>query len=801
LVVAWLLFPLVLLAVCVGCGLAVERIAGWELPGTLLPAVGLALVVVVASLTTTNVTTAPRTTAVIVVLALAGYASSWRRVRALRPEPLATAVGLGVFAVCAAPVVLTGNATFLGYFVNNDPAFHFALADQFLTRGQDLGGLPYSAYVASLHTYMDTSYPVGADVALGAVRPLVGQDLAWIFQPYLAVILALGGMAIYELLRDVVRSRPLRAVCAFIAAQPGLVYAFYLEGSIKEIASTLVITVTVAVVFATFRRRPGLRGAFPLLVTAVAGLDVLSVAIVPWIALPLAVYVAVAAWRARYAIWRMPRARLALSAAASVVVVAPLAGPFISRASTFLATVTGVLGKGTSTAAAQLGNLPGPLTKWQAIGIWPTGDFRFRVATHERVIYALLGVAIASALLGTAWMLRRRAVAPLLLLVSGAIAAVYLYTRGSPYADSKVLMLVSVVVLLTAMIGPVALQQSGRRIEGWVLAAVLAGGVLWTNALQYNFASVAPRDRFAELAAIGTRFSGQGPTLYNQSDEFAIHFLRSDEPDDPATGAVQPRAGLAPRTPAQARLPWDPDDIDFAYLEHYRLLVLGRSPRISRPPSNFVLVDRGRYYDVWKRTSTPDVLEHIPLGGGLYPAAAPGCRVVKATAARAARLHARLAFVVRPPAPALVPTEVAHPTAWGGVDGDPFELIPRAQAGTVTGKIHVTRPGIYQVWLEAALSQRFQIWVGGRRVGSVAYELGPPAQFVHVGQVTLAAGEQPAMVVRPAGNLGPGEDGSDRLVGPLMLVQDPDPPPVAEIGPGRAKSLCGRSLDWLEIVR
>src|ERR1035441_1171667 len=176
-VVAWLLFPLVLLAVCLGCGLAVEWVAGWRLPGALLPSIGLTLIIVVATLTTSRPTTAPLTTGVVVVFALAGYAIAWRRLRTLRPEPWTLVVGLGVFAVCAAPVVASGNATFLGYFVDGDPAFHFALINQLLAHGRDLSNvpsLPYSSISILLHGYINTDYPTGADVGVGAVRPPFG---------------------------------------------------------------------------------------------------------------------------------------------------------------------------------------------------------------------------------------------------------------------------------------------------------------------------------------------------------------------------------------------------------------------------------------------------------------------------------------------------------------------------------------------------------------------------------------------------------------------------------------------------
>jgi hypothetical protein len=772
-VVAWLLFPLVLLAVCIGCGLLVERVAGWHVPGALLPSVGLALVIVTASLSTDNSTTAPLSTAMIVVLALAGYASSRQRLRALRPERWALAVGLGVFAVCAAPMVLSGNATFLGYLVLNDLSYHFALVDQLLTHGHDLAGLAHSSsYFGVLHQYLSTSYPTGAQVALGAVRPLVGQDIAWIFQPYLAVILALGGVALHELLRDVVHSRALRAACAFIAAQAGLVYAYYLQASVKELATTWIITVTVVLVFATLRRQFSLRSVIPLLIATVAGLDLLDLAIVPWLAPPLAAFMVVVAWRERHHIGAgIERRRLAVASAGGALVFAALAAPVIGGASTSFNTVTYVL-----TQKNDLGNLVGPLLKWQMLGIWPVGDYRFPVTTHYRITYALLGVALASTVLGALWTLRRRASAPLLLLAGNGIATVYLLSRGSPYANAKVMMIFSLTVVLIAMLGAAALHDVGRRFEGWALAAVIGAGVLWTNGLAYHGASIAPRDRLAELASIGSRFSGRGPAFFNVSDEYEIHFLRSEAPVNPVWQAPVTRPGLV-RTQAQLYAPWDPDDLAPSYLQSFPLLVIARSPLASRPPADYSLAYQGRFYEVWQRTSSPQILEHTALGAGLSPAAVPSCRLVLATAARAAYEHARVAYVQRTNPPTFTPP-------------------PGAGAGTIS----VDQTGPYQVWLGGEISQRLQIWVGGRKIGSVAYEVERPGQFVRVGEVTLSRGNAPVNVVRASNDLRPG-DGHVDYLWPLVLVRDPSTPAVGQIEPQHARSLCGRSLDWIEIVR
>jgi hypothetical protein len=172
-----------------------------------------------------------------------------------------------------------------------------------------------------------------------------------------------------------------------------------------------------------------------------------------------------------------------------------------------------------------------------------------------------------------------------------------------------------------------------------------------------------------------------------------------------------------------------------------------------------------------------------------------------ATAAHAAAMHARLAYVARSPFPTLVPTQATRPPNWGLVSGDPYSLLPRDQPGSVVGNLRVEQPGTYQVWLEGSFSQRLPISIAGHNVGSVAYELGPPGQAVHVGDVTLSAGEQRVEIDRPGNNLTPGDGGIGRLLGPLMLVRDDAAPAVSEIDPAQARTLCWQSLDWLEIVR
>jgi hypothetical protein len=804
-ITAWLLFPLVMLAVCLGCGLTVERIAGWRLSGAVLLAVGLALVMVLATLTTNRSDTAPLTTWLVVIVAVVGYATSWRRVCLLRPEPWTAAIGLGIFAIGAAPVVLSGNATFLGYFVDSDTAFHLVLISELLDRGRDLSHLPTmgtDTVAGVLREYVGTAYPTGADVGVGALRPLVGQDVAWIYQPYLAVTMALGGIVLDELLDGVVRSRPFRAMCAFIAAQAGLTYAFYLQGGIKEIAIAVLITLAALLVIETLRQPFRVRILAPLIVVAVAELDVYSISVVPWLGPPLAVLGGVLVWRAR-GMRRLPAVRELLVAPLAAVIALGLAAPALAGASTFVTVATKVL-----TQTNELGDLAAPLSLWHIFGIWPSGDFRYAVQSDKALALILLLVALLAAIAGLAWIIRRRAYAPLLLLGGDLLASAYLLSRASPYAASKVMMILSTAVVMTSMLGAVALHDTGRRVLGWTLAALLGAGVLWTNALAYHDSAVLPQGRFEELAAIGHRFQGHGPAFYDLWDTFPVYFLREVSVAVPNTfaGPATLRPGQAVRSPGQLDAPWDPNDLALSFLQSYRLLVLARSPLVSRPPANYALAYQGRYFDVWKRKTSPQVLDHRPLTYGAPETGPPApCPAILQTAARARRLGGHLAFVIDAAPPTLIPSRANFTHLWSAhtAEGEsrPNFLFLGQQAGTLTGTVYVPTGGRYRVWLQGSLSRPVSVRVDGHPVGTVSNEIGSAGQFNELASLDLSPGPATVRIVRPASGLGPGNVASGELLGPLVLEPQNEAVTVHEVAASRARSLCGRRLQWLEIVR
>lgn len=799
LLLAWLLYPLALALVTGGLGLLVERGAGVRLPGTLVLPVGLAALIVVASLATAWSVVAPLATPLVVALALAGYAVGARR---WRWSP-ALAAAAGVFAVFAAPVVLSGNATFAGYGVLGDTAIQFVGIDRLFEHGRSLADLPPSSYQAALQGYFDSGYPFGAQVAIGAVRPLVGQDIAWVYQPGLAFLVACLALCLYALGGQLVRGRWLRAGVAFVAAQPALVYAYALQGSVKELGTATVVALlaalTVPFARATAREPGALRPLLPLAVASAASLAVIGLAAAPWLG-PILLAALVVSVRARPSGLQLARqvgAFALLTALLSLATLATLGGYF--------RVTTGVV-----TAGEEVGNLIGPLDPLQVVGIWINGDYRLDPGgSWLPVTRVLVVVALLAAALGLWWAVRRRAWAVLLYVGTALLACVVIAAAGSPWADAKAFMIVSPAVLFAAVLGPVALLERAParpswRLAGGLLALVLTGGVLVSNAFAYRDARLAPRERFEELQRIGEDRDGRGPLLVTEFEEFAKHFLRAADPygvseaSSPRPADPAPPGGEGPRY----GFPSDLDDLSQPYVHAYRTLVLRRSPVASRPPADYERVSHDRWYEVWERRDDgPEVLEHLPLGSPLSPAATPRCADVRALARRAAEAGAQLAFVERTAPPAFVPSGpgAQRPAAWGPDGREPLVLRTNG-AGTVSGTLTVPTAGAYEVWLGGSFGTPLEVTIDDRRIGELGRALSGRAQYGPVGAVELDAGDHAVRITRGGRSLAPGAGNSQ--LGPLVLAPAADAPPAVEqLPPSRWRELCGRTLDWIEVVR
>jgi hypothetical protein len=402
------------------------------------------------------------------------------------------------------------------------------------------------------------------------------------------------------------------------------------------------------------------------------------------------------------------------------------------------------------------------------------------------VLMALAGIIVA---------FRRRAWGPLLLALPVLVALVTVAPVSSPYIDAKLLAVAWPGVAVAACFAMTAMPR-----VAWVaLAVVLGGALLVSDGLAYRMAMLAPMDRLDELAQIDERFAGRGPVLVNEFEEYTKHFMRRSRGSDPYEGWNAGRAQLRDPSKPVAGHAYDLDQLAPGFVQSYPLIATRRSPAESRPPSNYRRVFRGRWYEVWKRVG-PAPLRHVPLGAPpLQAAGQVSCPRLRALAALGP-----LAAAVRPPAALVDITRTKLPPGWYR-DGSDRRMLEIRKGGSIT----VAGPGApgapnssgqrVRVWLRGRTFRAGSLSIGGKRL-SVPRALNGPNQWIDVGSIRGLSGPiAPLVLKRPQRSLRPGDAQADH-VGPLALVADTEPT-IVRVEPSGYRKLCGRSLDWIDVLR
>jgi len=783
--IAWFLFPLVLAALALGCGLLVERIAGIELPGVLLPATGFGLIIVVAQFFTLDGGLAELTTPVTVALAVVGFGLSLPALeRGLAWWAVIAAVA--VFAIYAAPMVLSGQATFAGYIKLDDTATWMALTDRVMDHSRSLSGLPPSTYEATLDFNLASGYPVGVFLPLGVGRALVGQDVAWVVQPYMAymgALLALGAWAITE---PLVKSPWLRALAAFLGAQSALLFGYYLWGGIKEMAAAAFVVSIVGMAAFAIREWYSPRPLIPLAVMIAALIGILSGGGGVWLA-PILVVVLVVFVRTLEGRDVVIRAVVFAGAVAAMCLPVIIPGGLLPPTSSPL------------TSETALGNLYHPLNGFQLFGVWPAGDFRVD-PSDLTTTYVLIGVVALAAVIGLALAIKARSWAILMYLGGALISSLVIFAIGSPWVGGKALATASPAIPLVAAAGGAALFARGRHIEGGILVAVLAVGALWSNALAYRDVNLAPRAQLAELQEIGGILGDTGPTLMTEYQPYGVrHFLRDAAPEG-ASELRRRRVPLLNGRTLRKGFTADVDRFQLGGILTYRNLVLRRGPGVSRPPSPYDLVYEGSYYDVWQRpaNSTHFVVEHLGLGTETDPAGVPRCAEVHGLA-RQAGPGGTLAAVVRDPVVVVPLSETKHPAPWNSSRYQ-SALLPRTP-GTMTARVQVPQTGDYSMYLGGSVRPQVDLSVDGEHVSSVRAFLNNLGEYVRFGDANLSAGAHTISFTFHGSDLHPASGGTAQPIGPLALTdQDAAQTKISYFPVSQADQLCGKRWDWIEAV-
>jgi hypothetical protein len=789
---AWVAFPLVLGLLGFGCGALVERAAGRKLPLSIRLPSGVALTIGVLDLFTRSTSTVDAAIPAVCALAAGGlvFRPPWR----WRPRDRALLAPAVVFAVYAAPIVLSGSATWAGYVKLDDTATWLALVDRTLSAGHTLAGLPTSTYTDTLASYLTNGYPVGSFLPLGLGHAFLGADIAWLTDPWMAFAGAMLAMSLYRIADRALGSGAPRwqaPVIAAVAAQPALLYGYYLWGGMKEMcgamlvaafASTLPLIWDASQDLGLLRRA---RAAIPALVVVWGMLSALSGGGLVWLVPGGAL--ALVALSQRKGL-RLPPTRLLVRGGVAVAVVGGVAAYLALRPGGFVATNHAVL-----TGGKELGNLLGPLRLRQIAGIWLSGDFR-TMPSSAFLTDVLIVVAILAALAGLVMAIRRDRRELTLYVLCSLAGALVVFVIASPWLAGKALATASPAIVLAALVGCAMLRS--RRAFGAVAGVAIVLGVLWSNALGYHDAALAPRAQFAELQEIGEAIGGEGPTLMTDYSPYgARHFLRESE----AESASELRTRVDPLLsgqPLEKATTADIDKFQTGPLLVYRTLVLRRSPVASRPPSPYTLKLRDRFWEVWQRQvqTSPTVLSHLPLGDPVEPGGVPSCAAVLRLAGTpgAAKLIA---------APATNPLVVgagegSHPQSWS----HGREYLSLKGKGSAHLRVTVPQAGRYELWLGGSMSGPVKLTVNGTEIATARYELQEDGQYVPFGSIGLERGKYEIAISYNGGDLRPGSGGLAATVGPLILKREAPEAKLLDVPLGAARTLCGRTLDWVEVV-
>jgi hypothetical protein len=851
-VLTTLVYPVVLALLCVGAGLLVYRASATDLPAMLLPVVGAAALIVVSQITTYLTPVAPATPYLLVVVALAGWVLGRGRVRMLvgawRTSAWQVVIGPLVYALALAPVLLAGRPTLSSYMALADSAVHMLGADFLIAHGQDYSHLDLgNSYGATMHAYYGSSYPSGADTLLGGSAFLLRLPAIWAFQPLTAFMLATATGPAWVLARRVGLECAWAAMAALTIALPALVYAYELIGSIKEIVA-LPLVLGMGALVVTHRRWlwGGARAAIPFALLVAAGVAALGPAFGVWAlaaALVLATVAVVELLRAKHS-GRVPT--MGEPVAQTTLPHARVGQPFLQnpqtpedlasaglyvRDSAEPASAAGraptprrlavLLGVGAFTllvaawptwadlsgslhvaqaiaSTSNPGNLHAPLRPAQLLGIWFGGSYKLLPSgTALTLTYVLVALVLALALVGVGNAVRtgRYALAGwfALLIVVWLLLSKYATT----WADAKTLVLTSPAVILMTWAGIAAMRSSALRLGAPLVAVLLVGGVLVSDALQYHESNLAPTARYEELASVNRRFAGRGPALFDDFDEYALYVLRDLDVGGPSF--AHPPPALARVGGGYAR-PVALDRIAPRKLAAYPLIVMRRDPTSVRPPVAYRLLWQGSYYEVWgRRTGARPALAHVSIDGPPNASRAQCVRVAKRLVprARGGRLLAALApTLVTAPIPRL---RFYRPPGWARARRG----ILMRRAGTLRIAFGLPHGGLWQLWLQADIMRELRVSIDGHALGSLAGQLGGNslvANTLSPLRVRLSAGPHTIAIARPGIGLAPGDGGAAVLSAILLTPVGPaGEPALRVVHAGGVRSLCARPLQWVEL--
>lgn len=619
----------ILLSAAVTCvaalflGQAALRLAGAREWSWLAPPIGVSIGMLVAA-PAIYLPGRSATTAVVLGI-LTVTAIGWcGRDPAHRPPLRGLLAALPVVVLTLVPFLAAGRAGILGTTLDNDMAVHLWWAEA------------YVSHAAAAAAPLPPDYPLGPHAMVGALAKGLDLGVDGAFTGWTMALPLLTAWTALALARRAAWFKQM--VVATVVGMPFLIAAYYGQGSFKEVLqAALVLAATL--VLAGYGPALG-RGRWVPMALLIAGMmSVYSVTGLPWplalLGLWLAVTVGLRVHRCGLAGLRSAvAAELPAIAVGCAVLVASLL-PQLSRLLHYVSER-----QGTGIPKEALGNLMGPVSGWEAFGVWSNPDYRLPAPPLiTGGMWTALVVGLV--LLGAFWALRRgRWMLPLAASASMLIWAVTAQSQ-SPYVAAKALVIASPLVLAVAAL-PLG-EESARRgrspgarfgrspgqLYSWALAVLLGLFLLarvgLSDAEALRISPVGPTDHARELRGLAASLQGQR-TLFLGNDDY-IKWELAGVPVGTLVFGSEARQ-VRPRKEWAFGQALDFDSVPSKTLNAYDWTITTRDAAGSAPPSQLKLVRTTPHYALWRRTGT--VEPRSTLAEGDFSGAVLDCHTAAA---------------------------------------------------------------------------------------------------------------------------------------------------------------------------
>lgn len=377
------------------------------------------------------------------VAVAASGALLWRRLAGARAAlGRDAALALAAVVLASLPFIVEGRFGILGTGLDPDMSQHLFAVDRLASGGSE--------------RLISEGYPLGPHSIVVALAELGPSTVAAFDGLTLAVAVAacLAALALLDRLRG--WRRFAGALCVGFAY---LVAAYVVQGAFKETIQALFVAGFAIALAQAAREWPALDrrqrrlAAVPAAVIAVGSAYVYSFPGLLWLGGAVAVWAAIElglAARAGGGIGAgvRPLRRAAPAGAVGLGVLIVAIAPELGRMIDFAGFET------FDPAGAGLGNLFDRISPLEALGIWPSGDFRVEPgegAIPALAFYAGAGLALGALCFAIVWWSRRGERAALAAL--GAAVALWLYAlvAGTPYQEAKALVLAAPLVALISV--------------------------------------------------------------------------------------------------------------------------------------------------------------------------------------------------------------------------------------------------------------------------------------------------------------------------------------------------------------